>query len=412
MGQSPLSSIILGRVKRMETALNGVHVLDFSQMMLGPWGTQFLGDYGADVIKVERPGVGEWERGLRAMGRLVRDGNSAFFHAMNRNKRSIAVDLKSPEGIAVILDLIPKIDVVVENYRPGVMDRLGLGYETLSAINPALVYASGSGYGAAGPYASRPGQDLIIQAISGLAANTGRRDDLPVPLGSAIVDASTALMLALHVMIALHYRTVSGKGQKVEVNLFNTAIAVQCQELSAFMNLGARWQRSESGIAQAWLAAPYGIYPTQDGHVAIAMASLARLGELLDLPELAQYEDPHAAFENRDLVKSLLEKKTAQMKRQDLLDRLLAADIWCGPVQDFEELVKDPQAAWNDMFVDVEHPDAGTLRLVGYPGRLSATPASVRYPPPRVGEHTEEVLRGLGIEAARIEDLRKKGVIG
>jgi crotonobetainyl-CoA:carnitine CoA-transferase CaiB-like acyl-CoA transferase len=400
------------RGKGMQTALEGVRVLDFTQMMLGPWGTQFLGDYGADVIKVERPGVGEWERGLRAMGKLVRDGNSAFFHAMNRNKRSLAINLKSPDAIALIYDLIPKIDVVVENYRPGVMDKLGLGYDKLSQINPSLVYASGSGYGSSGPYVTRPGQDLIIQGISGLAANTGRKGDLPVPLGSPIVDASTALTLALHIIIALYHRKVTGQGQKVEVSLFNTAIAVQCQELAVFNNLNTRWERSETGIAQAWLAAPYGIYPTQDGYVAIAMASLAQLGDLLDLPELKQYDEPEAAFEHRDHVKSMLEKRTAQFTRQDLLNKLLAADIWCGPVQDFEEVVNDPQANWNEMFINVEHPDAGTLRLVGHPGKLSATPGSVRYPPPRVGEHTDQVLNELGIDGTRIAELRAKGAIG
>ncbi len=396
----------------MQTALQSVRVLDFTQMMLGPWGIQFLGDYGADVIKVERPGVGEWERGLRAMGRLVRDGNSAFFHAMNRNKRSIAINLKSPEAIKMIYEIVPKVDVVVENYRPGVMDKLGLGYEKLSQINPSLVYASGSGFGSSGPYRSRPGQDLLIQAMSGLAANSGRKGDLPTPLGSPIVDASTALMLALHIMIALYHCRQTGQGQKVEVSLFNTAIAVQCQEIAAFANLGVRWERSETGIAQAWLAAPYGIYPTKDGYVAIAMASLAQLGDLLDLPEIKAYDEPEAAFEHRDLVKRLLEQRTAVFTSQELLDKLLAADVWSAPVQDFDDLLDDPQANYNEMFIDVEHPDAGTLRLVGHPGKLSSTPASVRYPPPRVGEHTDEILKELGMDDARIADWRAKGAIG
>ncbi len=396
----------------MQTALQGVRVLDFTQMMLGPWGVQYLGDYGADVIKVERPGVGEWERGLRAMGKLVRDGNSAFFHAMNRNKRSLALNLKSPEAIQLIYEMLPQIDIVTENYRPGVMDKLGLGYEKLSQINPALVYASGSGFGSSGPYVTRPGQDLLIQAMSGLAANSGRKGDLPTPLGTAVVDASTALMFALHIMIALYHRRMTGQGQKVEVNLFDTAIAVQCQELAAFNNLGVRWDRSETGIAQAWLAAPYGIYPTKDGYIAIAMASLAQLGDLLDLPEIKQYDEPEAAFEHRDLVKRMLEKRTAESTSQELLDTLLAADVWAAPVQDFDDLVDDPQVKHNEMFIDVQHPDAGKLKLVGHPGKLSATPGTVRYPPPRVGEHTDQVLQELGFDTGRIADLREKGAIG
>ena len=396
----------------MQNALEGVRVLDFTQMMLGPWGTQFLGDYGADVIKVERPGVGEWERGLRAMGQLLRDGNSAFFAAMNRNKRSLALDLKSADAIELIYQMLPNIDVVVENFRPGVMDKLGLGYEKLASINPSIIYASGSGYGSSGPYVTRPGQDLIIQAISGLAANTGRQDDLPVALGSAVVDASTALMLALHIMIALYHRKLTGQGQKVEVSLFNTAIALQCQELSAYTNLGLRWERSESGIAQAWLAAPYGIYPVRDGYIAIAMASLAQLGEVLGIPELKDYDDPEAAFLHRDHVKQLVEQTTVQFDRATLLDKLLAADIWSGPVQDFSELVEDPQLEHNEMLIEVDQHDAGTLTLVGYPGKLSKTPGSLRYPPPRVGEHTDEILQEYGFDSAKIAELRSKKAIG
>lgn len=396
----------------MIAALNGVRILDFTQMMLGPFCTQFLGDFGADVIKVERPEVGEWERGLRAMGKLLPDGNSPFFAAMNRNKRSLALNLKSPQALELLYELVPHVDVVTENYRPGVMDRLGLGYDKLAAINPALVYASGSGFGSSGPYVSRPGQDLIIQGLSGMAANTGRSEDLPTPLGSAIVDASTAIMLALHIMIALYHRQVTGQGQKVETSLFNTAIAMQCQELSAFMNLGLRWQRSEAGIAQAWLEAPYGVYPTQDGPITIAMNPLTKLAELLNMPVLLEYDDAEKAYVHRDEIMYLIAGATAGYRRDDLLAKLLAADIWCGPVQDFEDLVHDPQALHNEMFVQVESPQAGTLTVVGHPGKLSATPATVRFPPPQVGEHTDDILREFGLGAERIQELRRQGVIG
>jgi len=248
--------------------------------------------------------------------------------------------------------------------------------------------------------------------MSGLAANSGRKGDLPTPLGTAVVDASTALMFALHIMIALYHRRMTGQGQKVEVSLFNTAIAVQCQELAAFNNLGVRWDRSETGIAQAWLAAPYGIYPTKDGYIAIAMASLAQLGDLLDLPEIKQYDEPEAAFQHRDEVKRLMEQRTAAFTTNEIIDKLLAADVWAAPVQDFDDLLDDPQVKHNEMFIDVQHPDAGNLRLVGHPGKLSATPGTVRYPPPRVGEHTDQVLQELGFDTGRIADLRAKGAIG
>jgi crotonobetainyl-CoA:carnitine CoA-transferase CaiB-like acyl-CoA transferase len=331
---------------------------------------------------------------------------------MNRNKRSLALNLKSPAAIELIYELIPHIDVVTENYRPGVMERLGLGYEKLAAINPGLVYASGSGYGSSGPYVTRPGQDLIIQGISGMAANTGRAGDLPTPLGTAIVDASTAVMLALHIMIALYHRQATGQGQKVETSLFNTAISMQCQELAAFTNLGLRWERSEAGIAQAWLEAPYGVYPTQDGPITIAMNPLAKLSELLDMPVLLEYDDAEKAFAHRDEIMHMIAGVTATYRRDDLLAKLLGADIWCGPVQDFEDLVCDPQVQHNEMFVEVESPRAGTLKLVGHPGKLSATPASVRFPPPQVGEHTDAVLREFGLGDARIAELRRQGVIG
>jgi crotonobetainyl-CoA:carnitine CoA-transferase CaiB-like acyl-CoA transferase len=217
-------------------ALEGVRVLDFTQMMMGPWATQFLGDLGADVIKIERPEVGEWERGLHAMGDLL-DGQSPFFLAMNRNKRSISLNLKDPRARENVLRLAKDADLVVENFRPGVMARLGLGYEDLSAANRSIVYVSGSGFGQTGPYVDRPGQDLLIQAMSGLAAYGGRAGDLPTPSGSSIVDASTALLLAFSSMAGLVHAIRTGEGQHIDVSLFDTAVALQCQEIAAFLNM-------------------------------------------------------------------------------------------------------------------------------------------------------------------------------
>jgi crotonobetainyl-CoA:carnitine CoA-transferase CaiB-like acyl-CoA transferase len=229
----------------MLMALDGVRVLDFSQMMMGPWGTQFLGDMGADVIKIERPKVGEWERSLTMMGQLL-GGESACFYAMNRNKKSVTVNLKDPRGKEIIYKLAATCDLVVENYRPGVLERLGLGYEDLKAVNPGIVYVSGSGYGADGPYRERPGQDLLIQSLSGIASNGGRYDDPPTPAGTSIVDASTALLLAFSAVTGLFHKYRTGQGQHINVSLFNTAIALQCQELAAFMNQPQRWERSKS----------------------------------------------------------------------------------------------------------------------------------------------------------------------
>jgi crotonobetainyl-CoA:carnitine CoA-transferase CaiB-like acyl-CoA transferase len=392
-------------------ALEGTRVLDFTQMMMGPWASQFLADMGADVIKVERPGAGEWERGLHAVGELL-DGQSPFFLAMNRNKRSIALNLKHERAREVCRRLAGRSDLVMENFRPGVMDRLGLGYDDLRKINPSVVYVSGSGFGPDGPYVDRPGQDLLIQAMSGLAAYGGRRDDPPTPAGSSIVDASTALLLAFSAMVALFHRERTGQGQRVDVSLFGTAIALQCQELAAFMNLDRRFDRSEAGIGGAWLSAPFGIYRTADGWIALAMASLAVIGELLDLPELAKYDDERAAYDHRDEVKELVQGRLVERPTKEWLDVLAAKNVWCAAVQTFDDVVEDPQVAHNELLTTVPHPnDGGDVHVVGVPMRFSATPGTIRSGPPAVGQHTDEILRELGFDDGELRAMHDEGVV-
>jgi crotonobetainyl-CoA:carnitine CoA-transferase CaiB-like acyl-CoA transferase len=390
-------------------ALEGVRVLDFTQMMMGPWATQFLGDLGAEVIKVERPGAGEWERGLRAMGLLL-DGQSPFFLAMNRNKQSLSLNLKDPRAQEAVRRLATTCDLVVENFRPGVMDRLGLGYDDLRGVNASIVYVSGSGFGPDGPYVDRPGQDLLIQSISGLAAYGGRRGDPPTPSGSSIVDASTALLLAFSSMVGLWHRARTGEGQRIDVSLFDTAVALQCQEIAAFLNLPERWERSEAGIAGAWLSAPFGIYRTADGHVAVAMASLVVMAELFDLPELAAYDDDERAYRERDEVYRLVQQRIAERRTDDVLELLATRDVWCAPVQGFEELVDDPQLANNGLLTTVPHPSTGAeVRVVGMPVRFSATPGVVRSGPPGVGQHTDDILSGLGFTDEEIRSMHEDG---
>jgi crotonobetainyl-CoA:carnitine CoA-transferase CaiB-like acyl-CoA transferase len=391
-------------------ALEGVRVVDFTQMMLGPWGTQFLGDMGAEVIKIERPKVGEWERGLRAMGELL-GGDSPFFLAMNRNKKSVTVNLKDPRGKEIVYDLVKTADLVTENFRPGILDKLGLGYEDLKRVNPSIVFVAGSGYGPDGPYATKPGQDLLIQALSGLAANTGTRDSLPTPGGTSFVDASTALMLAFAAMVGLFHKERTGEGQRIDVSLFGTAIALQCQELAAFMNLGKRWQRSKTGVTSPWLSAPFGIYRTQDGFIAISMNSLTVLGDLLALPQLAAYDTPEAAYEKRDEIKPLIQSRLVAGTSEQWLELLAERDLWCAKVQDFDDLMTDPQVAHNELIQTVEHPVAGTVKVIGMPVKFSETPGTIRLSPPRVGEHNDEVLGSLGYAGEKIAMLRAEGVI-
>jgi crotonobetainyl-CoA:carnitine CoA-transferase CaiB-like acyl-CoA transferase len=373
----------------MTALLDGVRVLDFTQMMLGPFATQILGDLGADVIKVERPGAGEWERGLEMMGELLA-GDSAAFLAMNRNKRSVALDLKHGPSRDALLELGRTCDVVVENFRPGVLARLGLGYEAFKAVRPDIIFCSGSGWGQDTRFAreNRPGQDLLIQAMSGLAYNAGRDGEPPVVAGSSVVDAMTALTLAVGILGALFHRERHGVGQRVEVDLFSTAVAIQCQEISAMVNQGTEYRRSAAGVAQPWLSAPFGIYRTADGWLAISMAPLDELAAIAGDPSLAELD----AWVDRDAVKEHLDAITPSRTTEAWLEALMPAGIWAAQVRTTKEAVDELREEGSDLIRTVEHPRAGTLELIGCPIGFSATPWSLRTPPPLVGEHTEEVL--------------------
>ncbi|WP_454792414.1 CaiB/BaiF CoA transferase family protein [Mycolicibacterium lutetiense] len=369
-------------------ALDSIRVLDFTQMMLGPFATQLLADLGADVIKVERPD-GEWERDLAMMGGYV-GGQSAAFLAMNRNKRSIAVDLKDPRARSALLELARTYDVVVENFRPGVMARLGLGYDDFKAVKADIIYCSGSGWGQDTALAkeNRPGQDLLIQAMSGLAASTGRRSDPPTPAGTAIVDHATALTLANGILAAIIARNTHGIGQRVEVDLYSVAIAMQCQEISAQVNQNSEYQRSESGIGQSWLSAPFGVYETSDGWVAIAMAPLADIASALEHPELAGFD----AWTERDIAKQSIEKIIRAGTTRHWLDALLPQGIWAAQVRSTKQAVDELRDTDSELLVTVDGPGGAPIELIGCPIKLSATPWQQRLAPPRVGEHTAELL--------------------
>src|SRR6185369_12957166 len=280
--------------------LTGVVVLDFTQLLQGPYATQMLGDMGAEILKIEPPG-GDWMRKF-ALGNLYLAGESVSFLAFNRNKRSLCVNLKHGSGVEAVKRLAARADVVIENFRPDVMDRLGLGYETLSALNPRLIFCSSSGWGPTGPYVSRPGQDLLVQAMSGLPFLNGRADDPPVGIGLGIADIASALHIVYGVLAALYSRERSGQGQKVEVCLFNSLLGFVNQEMSAYLNGGGLPQRSGSGNNPApYNGAPYGMYPTADGYLAIAMNPLNKLAGLMGL---SGYEDlsSNNVMDNRDAI--------------------------------------------------------------------------------------------------------------
>jgi crotonobetainyl-CoA:carnitine CoA-transferase CaiB-like acyl-CoA transferase len=391
-------------------ALDGVRVLDFTQMMAGPWGTQFLGDMGAEIIKIERRIKGDWERGLPAIGRLL-GGDSPFFLTMNRNKKSLTLNLKDPRAVEILYKLAETADLVTQNFRPGVLESLGLGYDDFRKINPSIVYVSNSGYGPSGPYVDRPGQDLLAQSLSGLVSLGGRADDPPTPIPISYVDASTAMLLAFGAMVGLFHKQRTGEGQRIDVSLFNTAIAVQCEQLTAFMNFGELPPRSASGIANPWIAAPYGIYQTSDGYIAIAMNPIRVLAELLDLPELVEYDDPQRSFQERDTIKPLIEAKTRANTTAHWLSLFEPRDIWCAKVQNYHEVVNDPQVLHNGMIQTIQHPVAGEVKVIGNPIQYSETPATIRLNPPRVGEHNHELLTELGYSSEQIQVFEEEGVI-
>lgn len=385
------------------SALEGVRVLDFTQMMLGPFATQLLGDLGADVVKVERPGTGEWERGLAYAGELI-GGDSAAFLAMNRNKRSVALDLKVPAAREALLRLAATCDVVVENFRPGVMDRLGLGYDDFRAVRDDIIYCSGSGWGQDTKYAreNRPGQDLLIQAATGLAFNTGRAGDPPTAAGTSICDATGALTLANGILAALLARERFGIGQRVEVDLYHATMAILTQEISAMVHHDVEFTRSEAGIAQPWLDAPFGIYRTIDGWLAVAMGPMDVIADVFADPALAEL-DP---WLDRDTAKRRIDELAAQRKTTELLDALLDAGFWAAPVRTMKEAYEELATDGSSLLVDVVHASGTPLQLIGCPITLSETPWRQRLRPPAVGEHNEEVLAEV-LSADELRALRE-----
>ena len=389
-------------------ALDGIRILDFTQMMLGPLCTQTLADMGADVLKIERPGKGEWIRAMPMIGQLV-GGDSAAFHAFNRNKRSVTVDLKSPEGREALLEMSRHCDVVVENFRSGVMDRLGLGYADFKAANPRIIYASGSGWGSDSYLAKKgmPGQDLLVQAMSGVMMNTGRRDDPPTNCGTPIADFAASQALAIGILGAVIARDRHGIGQRVETNLYQATLNAMAQENFAVMNQGITLERSAAGIASAWNDVPYGPHPTADGWVAIAMCPLEKLAALLGDPGLAEM-DP---WEDRDAAKLRIDQSTGKLTTAELLDRLGGADVWCAPVRSSDEALQDARTQEPHRLVEMDHPKAGRITTIANPISLSETPVTLRQVPPQVGEHTDEVI-GEVLGADALANLRAAGALG
>jgi crotonobetainyl-CoA:carnitine CoA-transferase CaiB-like acyl-CoA transferase len=393
------------------SALDHLTVLDFSHLLAGPLATQMMGDLGADIIKIERVGEGDLYRRLPPFFNARINGESPHFLAWNRNKRSLALDLKAPEARRIILEMAGKVDVVVENFRPGVMDRLGLGYEDLAAVNPALIYCSSSGYGASGPMSSRPGQDLLLQGISGFMSVTGSKDGRPTPLGISLADQLCSYHIVYAVLAALIHRMKTGRGQRIEVDMLRSCLAHQGQELLFALTLGKSFDRPASGIAHPGMPAPFGVYQTADGWMTISMNPVERLAELLDLPELAQH-DAESLWADRDAVHALIEAKTVTKATAHWVELLLAAGLWAGEVNDLQDVATLAQAEHLGAFTSYEHPIAGTIRTVNVPVDLSETPGEVRLPAPRIGEHSREILTRFGFAGDVVSAWIAAGIVG
>ncbi|HZU24951.1 MAG TPA: CoA transferase [Bryobacteraceae bacterium] len=391
----------------MTGALNGLRVADFTQLVQGPNATQFLADYGADIIKIE-PRNGEWHRHW-TLGDFFLNGEALSFLVFNRGKRSITLNVKDPRGKEAALRIINSADVLIENFRPGVMDRLGLGYETLKQDNPRLIYVASCGWGLSGPYVERPGQDLLAQAVGGVLNLQGLEGDPPSPVGMGVADLTASLHIVIGVLMALYERNKSGVGQRVDINLLNTILSLATQELSVYLNTGVEPMRSRSGMGHPYIGAPMGVYKTKDGYIVIAMMPLGKIAELVGVPGYEGIESRNF-LENREEVKRKLEPGFAAKTTAELLEIFLTHDIWCAPVNTFPQVERDPQVVHNGAITSFEHPKAGTFRTIKPPIQFSRTPAQVKRPP-LVGEHTAEILKELGYSDNEIATFQSEKVV-
>ncbi|PBB17114.1 CaiB/BaiF CoA-transferase family protein [Mesorhizobium sp. WSM4313] len=381
-----------------ELPLTGLVVVDMSQFLSGPYCSLRLLDLGARVIKIERPDGGDLSRRLYLSDTEI-GGDSTIFHAINRGKESLAIDLKNEADLAALRGVIAKADVLIQNFRPGVIERLGLDYERVSTINPRLVYASISGYGEEGPWVKRPGQDLLAQARSGVMWLNGDEEQGPVPFGLAIADMLAGAACAQGILAKLVRRGITGEGGHVETSLLEALVDFQFEVLTTHLNDGRRLpKRSSFRSAHAYLSAPYGVYPAKDGYLAIAMTPIPKIADLLESPELDPFRDkPETWFTARDEIKAIIARRIAEKTIDEWLAVLEPADVWCAKVLTWPELMQSDGFKTLDMLQTVTREDNVSILTTRSPLRVDGARAKVDRAAPRIGEHSEKIRAEFGL---------------
>lgn len=394
----------------MVDLLRGVRVLSFNHFLMGPVGVQFLADLGADVIAVEPPD-GAFQRKWGGADKQV-DGQTMLLLTGNRNKRSLTLDLKKPDAVAIARKLIATSDVITENFRPGVLDKLGLGYEDAKKIKPDIIYAAASGYGPDGPYVNRPGQDLLIQALSGLATITGTREHGPRAVGVSAVDHHGAALFAAGILAALVRKGRTGQGCRVDVSLLSAALDLQMESFTCYLNGQRPDDVRQPGPISGWYyGAPYGIYPTSDGHIAISLGSLDTLADVLSLPADQRVPDKDA-YRCRDQASAAIKANVAKRTTAECIALFEANGIWHAPINDYPDVAVDPQVAHNKSFQVVKGATGTPITVVSHPIRYDGQVPEVRLPPQKLGAQTEEILNELGYSPQQLKDFYDKGAVG
>ena len=378
--------------------LQDIIVIDFSQFLSGPSAALRLADMGAQVIKIERPGNGDICRQLYVSDVMI-EGESTIFHAINRNKQSYAADLKDADDLEKIKQLLAKADVMMHNFRPGVMERIGLDYETVKQINPSIIYAEISGYGNEGPWKDLPGQDLLLQAASGLTWLSNNNDESPTPMGVAVVDIMAGTHIAQGILATLYRRAINGEGALVQVNMFESILDFQFEVLTSYYNDGKQLPvRGAINSAHAYIAAPYGIYKTKEGYIALAMGDIVMLASLLQCETLKQFNNSNDWFNKRDEIKKVLADHLLTNNSAFWLTVLEKADIWCAPVMDYDNLVQQDGYKVMNMEITVKTTNGLAITTTRCPIRVDGKLLTSERGAPQLGEHNTAIEKQFKLE--------------